>query len=104
MRSAKLPEFGVRVKSRQKCSQHMSPSASIRNGYQPTTLGLNPGEKMATGIEEYLAERGVTMSILEAMDEGLRRTRQVSLVSFGFVVDSSQTTLHCFKQDNAKTA
>ena len=81
----------------------MSPRTLIRNRYQPTTLGLKTGEKMATGIEEYLAERGVTMSILEALDEGLRRTRQVSLVSFGFVVDSSQTTLHCFKQDEAKT-
>ena len=72
-------------------SQHMSPSASIRNGYQPTTLGLNPGEKIATGIEEYLAERGVTMSILEAMDEGLRRAdAKCPFMSFGFVVDSSQ--------------
>ena len=51
---------------------------------------------MATGIEEYLAERGVTMSILEAFDEGLKRTKQKTLESFGVVLDPKQTTITSF--------
>lgn len=72
------------------------------NGYVPKSLGTNPGETMATGIEEYLAERGVTMSILEAFDEGLKRTQQKTLDSFGVLIDPKQTTLTAFSQE--KTA
>tara|TARA_B100000085_G_C18231649_1_gene386153 strand:- start:167 stop:325 length:159 start_codon:yes stop_codon:yes gene_type:complete len=49
---------------------------------------------MATGIEEHLAERGLTMSILEAVDEGLRRTKQVRLDQYGVIPGrGAQTTL-----------
>ena len=56
---------------------------------------------MATGIEEYLAERGVTMSILEAVDAGLKRTTQKTLESFGVVIDPKQTTLTKFVEKTA---
>ena len=44
---------------------------------------MKPGDIMATGIEESLAERGLTMAILELIDEGLRGTRQTKLTAFG---------------------
>ena len=57
-------------------------------------LRWNPGDTMATGIEEHLAERGVTMDILEAVDEGLRRTKQVRLDQYGVIPGrGAQTTL-----------
>lgn len=48
---------------------------------------------MATGVEEYLAEMGMTKAMLEVLDPTLSNTRQVSLKTFGMVEDQKQTTL-----------
>ena len=56
-------------------------------------LVWNPGDTMATGVEEYLAEMGMTKAMLEALDPTLSNTRQVSLKTFGMVEDQKQTTL-----------
>tara|TARA_B100000035_G_scaffold185608_1_gene158331 strand:+ start:1942 stop:2136 length:195 start_codon:yes stop_codon:yes gene_type:complete len=59
---------------------------------------MKPGDIMATGIEESLAERGLTMAILELIDEGLRGTRQTKLTAFGLNIAPNQTTLFSFSK------
>jgi len=59
---------------------------------------MKPGDIMATGIEESLAERGLTMAILELIDEGLRGTRQTKLTAFGLNIAPNQATLFSFSK------
>lgn len=59
---------------------------------------MKPGDIMTTGIEESLAERGLTMAILEVIDEGLRGTRQTKLTAFGLNLDPNQTKLPFLKK------